>query len=399
MPHFATVSSARAPFLTSRLQGFGTTIFAEMTLLATTHKAVNLGQGFPDFDGPDFVKQAAIEAISQGHNQYCRSFGLPALNEAVAAHQQRFYGMELDPTKQVTVFAGATEAIFATLQAVLEVGDEVVVFEPFYDSYRASIAMAGAHERVLTLHAPNFSFTADDLAAVISAKTRAIMVNSPHNPTGRVFSRSELQIIADACQRHDLLAITDEVYEHLVFSGEHIPLATLPGMAERTITISSTGKTFSFTGWKIGFACASQPLTAAVRTAHQFITFCNGTPFQHAMAKALMAGDDYYEELLTSYRSRRDLLCEGLTQLGFGVHVPAGTYFVCTDIGPLGFKSDVDFCRQLPEVAGVAAIPNSAFYVNKEAGRQLVRFAFCKQESTIHQALERLRNNLGGLRP
>ena len=389
----------RIPHLTARLQGFGTTIFAEMTGLALQHDAVNLGQGFPDFEGPAFVKDAAIEAIRAGHNQYCRSHGIPELNRAISEHRERFYGLRYDPDDEVTVFHGATEAIASTLQALCDTGDEVVLFEPFYDSYRASIAMAGAVERVVTLHAPSFAYRRQDLEAAISPKTRAIIVNSPHNPSGKVFSREELEHIASLCVRHDLIAVTDDVYEHLVFEGSHVPLATFPGMRERTIMISSTGKTFSFTGWKIGFTCAPPDLSRAVRTAHQFITFCNGTPFQHAMARALAAPDDYYREFLSGYRARRDRLCAGLRDVGFEVLEPAGTYFVSADIRPLGFEDDMELCRRLPEAVGVAAIPSSAFYLNKDAGRHLVRFAFCKSDPVLDEGIDRLRRNIGRLRP
>ena len=382
--------SERLPHLTTRLQGFGTTIFAEMTALAIQHQAVNLGQGFPDFEGPDFIKQAAIEAIQNGHNQYCRPFGIPPLNQALADHQKRFWGLEYDPDTEITVYSGATEAIFATLTALCEVGDEVVLFEPFYDSYRASVASAGAVERIVTLRAPDFSYDPAQLEAAITAKTRIILVNTPHNPTGKVFSRKELEHIAGLCQKHDLIAVTDEVYEHLVFDGEHICLASLPGMRDRTVVISSAGKTFSFTGWKIGHTCASPALTKALRTAHQFITFCNGTPFQHAMAKAYVAPDEYFDTFLSEYRARRDKLCNGLSDIGFEVLTPAGTYFALTDIRPLGFDDDVEFCRMLPEKVGVAAIPPSSFYLNKHEGKHLVRWAFCKTMPVIDAALERL---------
>jgi N-succinyldiaminopimelate aminotransferase len=393
------MGEGRIPHLTARLQGFGTTIFAEMTRLALEHDAVNLGQGFPDFEGPEFIKDAAIEAIRGGHNQYCRSHGVVALNRAVAEHRERFYGLRYDPDDEVTVLHGATEAIASTLQALCDVGDEVILFEPFYDSYRATVAMAGAVDRVVTLHAPSFTYRPEDLEAAISPKTKAIILNSPHNPSGKVFSRQELEHVASLCVRHDLIAITDEVYEHLVFEGQHLPLATFPGMRERTVMISSTGKTFSFTGWKIGFICAPVALSRAIRTAHQFITFCNGTPFQHAMAKALAAPDDYYENFVTSYRARRDRLCNGLRDVGFEVIVPAGTYFVCVDIRPLGFADDMTLCRRLPEAVGVAAIPNSAFYLDKRAGRHLVRFAFCKSDPVLDEGIDRLRSNIGRLRP
>jgi N-succinyldiaminopimelate aminotransferase len=392
------MTGGRLPYLTSRLQGFGTTIFAEMTGLAIKHEAVNLGQGFPDFEGPAEIRDAAIEAIRNGHNQYARSFGIPDLNRAIAEHHQRFYGLSYDPDAEITVYQGATEAIAATLQALLEVGDEVVMFEPFYDSYRASIAMAGAVERVVTLRDPDFGYDPAELERAITPKTRAILLNSPHNPTGKVFSRGELEHIAKLCLDHDLLAITDEVYEHLVFDGEHIPLASLPGMRDRTVMISSTGKTFSFTGWKIGFTAAPPALTRALRTAHQFITFCNNAPFQMGMALGLRLGDDYYTTFLDEYRDRRDRLCAGLTDVGFKVLKPAGTYFVCTDIRPLGFSDDMELCRALPEKVGVAAIPNSAFYINKDAGRHLVRFAFCKTDAVLDEGIARLRANMEKIR-
>ncbi len=384
------MSSLRQPYLTSRLQGFGTNIFTEMTALAQRYDAVNLSQGFPNFDGPDLLKEAAIRAIRDGHNQYCRMTGQPELNRAIAAHQKRFYDLEFDPDLEITVTNGATEALFATFQALFEVGDEVIFFEPFYDSYRACIAMAGGVERLVTLRSPDFSYDAEELERAINPKTRAILLNTPHNPTGKVFSRSELEGIAELARRHDLLVISDEVYEHLVFEGEHLPIATLPGMRDRTITISSTGKTFSMTGWKIGYTCASEALSAAIRTAHQFITFCNSAPFQPAMAEALRIEDRFYDQLQAEYLERRDRLCAGLAEVGFGVQPPAGTYFVLADIRPLGFDDDVEFCRMLPAAVGVAAIPPTAFYVNKAAGRHLVRFAFCKTLDILDEAIDRL---------
>jgi len=379
------------PFLTSRLQGFGTTVFAEMTELALRHEALNLGQGFPDFDGPDFVKEAAVEAIRGGANQYCRMTGRPELNRAVARHQKRFYDLDYDADAEITVTNGATEAICATLQALVETGDEVVFFEPFYDSYRASVAMAGGVERVVTLEAPDFRYDAAALERAITPKTRAILLNSPHNPTGKVFTRAELEHVARLARDHDLLVVSDEVYEHLTFDAEHVPIATLPGMWERTVTLSSAGKTFSFTGWKIGWACAPRPLSAAIRAAHQFMTFCNGAPLQVAVARAVdEAGEGFYRTFAEEYRERRDHLCRGLSEVGFGVAEPAGTYFVLADIRPLGWDDDVAFCRMLPEKVGVAAIPPTAFYVHKEAGRHLVRFAFCKTLPLLDEAVRRL---------
>lgn len=385
------MSSARQPYLTARLQGFGTTIFTEMTRLAIQHGAVNLGQGFPNFDGPEFIKEAAIAAIRAGHNQYSRMSGIPELNRAIAAHQKRFYGLEYDPDTEVTVYSGATEAICATLQALCETGDEVVLFEPFYDSYRASVTMAGAVPKVVTLRAPDFAYRAEELEAAIGPKTRAILLNTPHNPTGKVFRQAELEHIAELCRRHDLIAITDEVYEHLVYEGTHVPLATLPGMRERTVLISSSGKTFSFTGWKVGHTCAPPAITAALRCAHQFVTFCTATPFQHALSRAFVADDAFFSALTAEYRARRDRMCDGLREIGFEVLVPAGTYFVMTDIRSLGYDDDVAFCRMLPEKVGVAAIPPSSFYEHPAEGRHLVRWAFCKTDDVLDEGLRRLR--------
>lgn len=397
------MATRRQPQLTSRLQGFGTTIFTEMTLYAQRFDALNLGQGFPNFDGPDFVKEAAIRAIREGHNQYARMTGIPDLNRAIAEHQERFYGLSWDPELEITVTHGATEGIHATLQALCNAGDEVIVFEPFYDSYRACIAMAGAVDRLYTLEDPDFAIDFERFETLVNAKTRAILLNSPHNPTGKVFRRHELERIAELAREHDLVVISDEVYEHLVFDdrgdeGEgddeaegHVPIASLPGMRERTVTLSSAGKSFSFTGWKVGWACASPELTSAIRTAHQFITFSVASPFQPAVAEALRADDSIYQELLESYRGRRDFLCNGLGEAGFRVHVPSGTYFVLADIRPLGFDDDVDFCRRLPELVQVAAIPPSAFYVNKHAGRHLVRFAFCKSMDILEEGVRRLK--------
>jgi len=378
------------PLLTPRLAAFGTSVFAEMTVLAARHRAVNLGQGFPDFEGPGFAKDAAVEALRSGHNQYAPMPGLPALQRAVAEHERRFYGLEYDPASEVTVHAGATEALCATLQALLDPGDEVLLLEPFYDAYRPLVSLAGARERVVRLHPPGFVLDPAELEAAAGLRTRALLLNSPNNPAGKVFSREELETVADVCRRHDLIAVTDEVYEHIVFDRPHVPLATLPGMRERTITISSAGKTFSFTGWKVGWSCAPAPLAAAVRAAHQFVTFSVATPLQHAVATALATGDEYFETLREDYRSRRDRLCAGLAEVGFGVSPPEGTYFAIADIRPLGDEDDASFCRALPERIGVAAIPMSAF-VAPGGPRHLVRFAFCKDDATIEEALGRLR--------
>ena len=376
--------------LNERLAEFGTTIFAEMSALALATGAINLGQGFPDTDGPREVADAAVAAIRAGHNQYPPGLGIADLRLAVAEHQKQFYDLDFDPDTEVLITAGATEAIAAVMLSLLAPGDEVVLFEPYYDSHIAGIAMAGAERRLVTLRPPHYRFDPDELAAAIGPRTRMIVVNSPHNPTGKVFDRSELELIADLCRRHDLLAVTDEVYEHLAYDGEHIPMATLPGMRERTISVSSGGKTFSFTGWKIGWVCAVPQLRAAVTTAKQFLTFVNGAPFQHAIAVGLRLGDDYFDGLRAGLMARRDQLTDGLAAAGFEVYRPAGTYFVTADVRPLGFDDGMALCRRLPELCGVVAVPSVVFYDNEDEGRHLVRFAFCKRPEVLDEAVERL---------
>ena len=379
------------PALASRLRGFGTTIFAEMSALAVRTGAVNLGQGFPDTDGPAAVIEAAVAAMRDGHNQYPPGDGIPALRNAVAEHQRRFYGLEVDPDGEVLVTVGATEGIAAALLGLCEPGDEVVCLEPFYDSYAACIAMAGASRRGVTLRPPGWEVDLDAMAATISPRTRLVLLNSPHNPTGRVLSRPELEGIATLCVEHDLLAVTDEVYEHLVFDGEHVPLATLPGMGERTLTVSSAGKTFSLTGWKIGWVTGPAELVTAVRTAKQFLTYAVGTPLQHAVAAALPLEDGFYERGAADLGAKRDRLCAGLEAAGFEVYRPAGTYFVNADIRPLGEEDGVAFCWALPERAGVVAVPTSVFFDDQAVGRPLVRFAFCKRDEVIDEGVARLR--------
>jgi len=373
----------------------GTTIFAEMSAMAVATKSVNLGQGFPDTDGPAVVAEAAAAAIMAGRgNQYPPGPGVPELRRAIAAHQQRFYGLDVNPDTEVLVTAGATEAIAAALLALTEPGDEVIAFEPYYDSYAACIALAGAVRVPVTLRPPDFRPDLDALRAAITPRTRLILLNTPHNPTGAVFSRAELTAIADLAVEHDLLVITDEVYEHMVFDGEHVPIVTLPGMAGRTVTISSAGKTFAFTGWKIGWVTGSAELVTAVRTVKQFLTFVSGGPFQYAVAEGLALPDSYYAQLNGDLRARRDLLCDGLAEAGFAVYRPAGTYFVTTDISALGETDGIAFCRSLPERAGVVAIPAAVFYDDAKAGESLVRFAFCKKPGVLAEALTRLRRGL-----
>jgi N-succinyldiaminopimelate aminotransferase len=380
------------PYLTSKLQGFGTTIFAEMSALAVATGAINLGQGFPDTDGPDEVRQAAIDAIAAGRgNQYPPGPGIPELRHAVAAHQQRFYGLAVDPESQVLVTCGATEAIAAALFALLDTGDEAIAFEPYYDSYAACISMAGATRRPVTLRAPDFALDVDELRAAVTPQTRLILLNTPHNPTGTVFGRAELEAIAAVAQEHDLLVVADEVYEHLTFDGvEHVPISTLPGMWERTVTIGSAGKSFSFTGWKVGWATGPAPLVSAVRTAKQFLTYVASGPFQYAATVGLGLPDSYFSEFRSDLQRKRDCLSEGLEQVGLEVFRPKGTYFVTVDIGPLGETDGMDFCRSLPERCGVVAVPNVVFYDDVEAGRALVRFAFCKRLEVLEEAVDRL---------
>jgi N-succinyldiaminopimelate aminotransferase len=385
-----TPAGSRAPYLASRLQGLGTTVFAEMSALAERTGSINLGQGFPDRDGPAEVAEAAVAAIRAGRNQYPPGPGIPELRAAVAGHQRRFYGIDLDPDQEVLVTAGATEAITAALLGLCEVGDEVIVFEPFYDSYGAAIAMAGAQRRIVSLEPPDWSFDPERLAAAVTPRTRLVLLNSPHNPTGKVFGREELDAVARCCVDHDLLAVTDEVYEHLVFEGRHVPLCTLPGMAERTLTISSAGKTFAFTGWKVGWACGPASLVAAVRTVKQFLTYVNGAPFQPAVAAGLALPDDYFAAAAKALQAGRDRLCVGLAASGFEVFEPHATYFAITSVAGFGVNDGASFCRTLPERCGVVAVPAAAFYDDPRQPRPLVRFAFCKEPEVLDEAVRRL---------
>ncbi|MET7289859.1 pyridoxal phosphate-dependent aminotransferase [Streptomyces sp. NPDC005573] len=395
----AMTSTAR-PHLNRRLAEFGTTIFAEMSALAAATGSINLGQGFPDTDGPEEIREAAVRALRDGRgNQYPPGPGVPELREAIAAHQLRRYALAYDPGTEVLVTAGATEAIAATLLALLEPGDEVVALEPYYDSYAACVAMAGGRRVPVTLRpAPGedgetrFRLDLDELRAAVTDRTRLLLINTPHNPTGTVLTRAELAAIAELAVERDLLVVTDEVYEHLVFDdAEHLPLAGFPGMRERTVTIGSAGKTFSFTGWKVGWVTAAPELVSAVRSAKQFLTYVSAGPFQYAVAEALALPDSYFDGFRAGMRARRDILTEGLAEAGFGVFEPAGTYFVTTDIRPLGEKDGFAFCRALPERAGVVAIPNAVFYDDREAGAPFVRFAFCKREEVLREAVGRLR--------
>ncbi|MFD7860695.1 pyridoxal phosphate-dependent aminotransferase [Streptomyces sp. NPDC057682] len=396
----------RRPLLNRRLAEFGTTIFAEMSALAARTGAINLGQGFPDTDGPEEVREAAVRALRAGHgNQYPPGPGVPELRTAIADHQLRRYGLAYDPDTEVLVTAGATEAIAAAMLALLEPGDEVVALEPYYDSYAASVALAGATRVPVTLHPEpstrTYRLDLDELRAAVTPRTRLLLLNTPHNPTGTVLDREELAAIAElACER-DLLVVSDEVYEHLVFEGEHIPIASFPGMRERTVTISSAGKTFSFTGWKVGWITAGAELVAAVRSAKQFLTYVSAGPFQYAVAEALRLPDAYFDGLRADLRAKRDLLSDGLAEAGFEVYRPSGTYFVTTGIGPLDPTGDgFAFCRSLPERCGVVAVPNAVFYDHREQGAPFVRFAFCKRTEVLEEAVARLKTlGAAGLPP
>jgi N-succinyldiaminopimelate aminotransferase len=366
-----------------RVAGLGTTIFTEMSALALRTGAINLGQGFPDTDGPAAVIEAAVAALRAGENQYAPLPGVPALREAVLEHQRAWYGLE---PEDVLVTFGATEAIAAALLGLCDPGDEVVVLEPYYDSYAACIAFAGAVRRPVTLRPPGFEVDPDALMAAIGPRARLLLLNSPHNPTGRVLSRSELEMIAAACVEHDLVCVTDEVYEHLVYDGEHIPIATLPGMASRTLTISSVGKSFSVTGWKIGWCSGPAELVAATRMVKQYLTFAGGTPLQHAAAAALRLPSAEIASLADELRTKRDQLRAGLEAAGLRPLASAGTYFINAEVG----GDAVEFCAALPSRCGVVAIPTSVFYDDKEAARGLVRFAFCKRAEVIAEAARRL---------
>jgi N-succinyldiaminopimelate aminotransferase len=395
------------PYQSQRVSGFGTTIFAEMSALAAQHNAVNLGQGFPDFDGPDEIKDAAIQAIQDGINQYAISSGATSLRQAVSDHAARFYGQEIDPNREVVVTSGATEALFSTAMGLIDPGDEAIIFEPFYDSYVPDTIMAGGVPRYVPLRPDGpdgeWVFDPDELKAAFNDRTKLIFVNTPHNPTGKVYTEAELTYIAKLCQQWDVIAVSDEVYEHIVFEGHrHVRLATLPGMADRTITISSQGKSFSFTGWKVGWVIAAPPLRQAVQQAHQFVSYATAAPFQEAAAVALNLPDKYFQALADEYEQRRDFLCNALEDAGLRTMSPAGTYFVTADFSSLDLKEhgvddDVSFCKYLTSEVGVAAIPPTAFYSDehKPLARHLARFAFCKTQPTLEEAARRLENLTG----
>lgn len=379
--------------LATRFRPFGATIFSEMTRLAQQHRAINLSQGFPDFEGPQLVIDHVVEALGSAHNQYARSMGHPELVAALGRMEEELYGLRFDLMSEVLVTSGATEAITSSVLGLVNPGDEVILFEPYYDSYPAAVAMAGGIARFCPLRFPDFALEPSELAALIGPKTRAIVLNSPHNPSGKVFSRDELLVIANLAVKHDLLVISDEVYEHLTYDGiSHTPIAGFPGMRERTVTISSAGKTYSFTGWKIGWAFGAAPLIAAVQSAHQFVTFATCTPIQVGLARAMNElGTAYFADLRMSYQKKRDFMCDLLRRTGFELSPPEGTYFVLAAFGGLFSGTDREFAKKLVETVGVATIPPSAFYTRcPEEGAKLLRFAFCKTEATLTAASERL---------
>ncbi|HEY9290322.1 MAG TPA: pyridoxal phosphate-dependent aminotransferase [Microlunatus sp.] len=376
--------------LVERMRGFGTTIFAEMSALAVETGSINLGQGFPDTDGPTEVLDAAVRAIREGHNQYPPGRGIPALRQAIADHQRAYYDLDYDPDREVLVTAGATEAITAAILALCEPGDEVIAFEPTYDSYAASIAMAHAVLKPVRLDGPEFDLDLDRLRDAVTDRTRILLINSPHNPTGRVLNDAELAGIAELAIERDLIVITDEVYEHLAFEGVHRPLATFPGMRERTVQISSAGKTFSVTGWKIGWACSTPELISAVTTTKQFLTYVSGGPFQYAVAEALRLPPERIVEVNERLRSGRDQLREGLIAAGLPPFRCQGSYFLTVDVAGLGYADGVDFCRDLPKKAGVVAVPSRVFYLDPGRAMSYVRFAFCKRPELLAEAGRRL---------
>jgi N-succinyldiaminopimelate aminotransferase len=377
--------------LVSRMVPFGETIFAEMSALAVQTDSINLGQGFPDTDGPVEMLAAAKAAIDNGRNQYPPGPGVPELLASISAHQERFYGIRVDPRSQVLVTVGATEAIASVILALCEPGDEVVTFEPDYDWYAACIALAGATRRTSVLRFPDFAVDEDSLRAAFSDRTRLVLLNTPHNPTGKVFTRAELELVAALAREHDAWVVTDEVYEHIVFDGlEHVPMATLPGMFDRTITISSAGKTFSATGWKVGWLSGPEEAVTAARMVKQFLTYVGSGPFQPAVALALGLGDDTYVRLRDSLQAKRDLLCMALEDVGLEISRPSGTYFVIADVAPLGATDALEFARELPVRAGVAGVPVSVFHDDKDAARTLLRFAFCKRDEVLVEASRRL---------
>ncbi|MGH9323855.1 MAG: pyridoxal phosphate-dependent aminotransferase [Vicinamibacteria bacterium] len=389
--------SGTRPLASSKAHQFTESVIREMTRLASKHDAINLAQGFPDFAAPNEIKEAAVAALRKDVNQYAITWGAKKLRDAISARYRFAYGMEIDPEREVTVTCGATEAMIATMLALVDPGDEVIVFEPFYENYGPDAILSGASPRYVRLHEPDWRFDPTELEAAFNPKTRAIIINSPNNPTGKVFTRAELKHVAELCQKWGVIAVTDEIYEYILYDGaEHVPLASLEGMAERTVTINSLSKTYSVTGWRVGWAVAPVELTSAIRKVHDFLTVGAAAPLQDAAATALAFPDHYYETLARNYQSRRDALLPGLRGAGFRCSVPRGAYYIMTDISAFGFLDDVSFARHLVEEIGVAAVPGSSFYQGPEGGKQKVRFAFCKKVETLDAAASRLMRLRGG---
>ncbi|HZP97301.1 MAG TPA: aminotransferase class I/II-fold pyridoxal phosphate-dependent enzyme [Candidatus Limnocylindria bacterium] len=376
--------------LAARTEGFTESVIREMTRLASVHGAINLAQGFPNFPAPAALKEAAKRAIDADVNQYAITWGAKSLRDALARTYLDLYGMRVDPESMLTVTCGATEAMISTLLAIVDPGDEVVVLEPFYENYGPDADICGAKPVYVPLRPPRNVFDPDELRAAFGPRTKAVIVNTPNNPTGRVFTRAELELVASLCIEHDAIAVTDEIYEHIRYAGEHIPIATLPGMAERTVTISGASKTFSVTGWRVGWIVAAPALTAGIRKVHDFVTVGAPAPLQEAVAAGLALGRPYFASLGEEYRARRDLLVASLETAGFSPRPPEGAYYVLCDITPFGFEDDTAFARWLAATVGVAGVPGSSFYSRPELGRHLIRFTFCKTHDVLAAAAERL---------
>ncbi len=386
------IATARSRFRSHRISNFTESVIREMTRLAIQHQAVNLAQGFPDFGAADEIKRAAQDAIAADFNQYAITWGAKPFRDAIAAKVQKWYGLDYDTERKITVCCGATEGMIAALLAVTNPGDEIVIFEPYYENYGPDALLCDARRKLVQLKPPDWTFDPDDLRRAFSSKTKAIILNSPHNPTGKVFTRAELEIIASLCQEFDALAITDEIYEHILYDGaSHIPIATLPGMRERTVLVNSLSKTYSVTGWRVGFVLAAPDLSDSIRKVHDFLTVGAAAPLQQAGVVALNLPDSYYEKLMVEYQKRRDFLLQRLDQAGFRCYRPQGAYYIMTDISDFGFADDLSFARHLIEDVGVAAVPGSSFFSDSAAGAALIRFCFCKKYETLEQAGNRLR--------
>lgn len=392
MNHSEQSQSNSLRYASEKASRFTESVIREMSRIATAHNAINLAQGFPDFPASDEIKQAAVKAILDDHNQYAITWGTKSLRDAIVAKNKRDYGIDLDPERQITVCCGSTEGMVATLLATVNPGDEVIIFQPFYENYGPDAILCGATPKYVQLHPPQFNFNVEELTAAFSERTKAIIINTPNNPTGKVFNQEELTLIANLCIKYDALAITDEIYEHIIYDDvKHIPLYSLPGMAERTITINSISKTYSVTGWRIGYVIASPQISQSIRKMHDFLTVGAAAPLQVAAAHALGFADSYYKKLVSFYTERRDFMLKELAAIGFQCTRPSGAYYIMADITSLGWKNDIDFARYLTEKIGVAVVPGSSFYKEDAHDKhRFIRFCFCKQFSTLEAAVERL---------